>query len=128
MNEQEKCTGCGGDVVLRSGPHGEFKACSNYPECKVRVPQVRKPVIKEAEKVVKSWEGPTGEEPVIVAPKGVYVNLAEKPKKSYELTDGNIRIGALTCAIAIFSGPINSNEVGFWDRVKEFEEYIRNGK
>ena len=26
-------------------------------------------------------------------------NRIAKPKKSYELTDGNIRVGALTCAI-----------------------------
>lgn len=71
-------------------------------------------------------------EPVTVAPKGVYVNLAEKPKKSYELTDGNIRIGALTNAVQISNNVAMSerpytNEI-FWDKVKEFEEYIRNGK
>ena len=48
----------------------------------------------------------------------------EKPKKSYELTDGNIRIGALTCAIAFG----DKSGLDFWKNVEEFEEYIRNGK
>jgi len=30
----EKCPECDGDVVLRSGKHGKFKACSNFPKCK----------------------------------------------------------------------------------------------
>ena len=60
-------------------------------------------------------------EPVIVAPKGVY----EAPKKSYELTDGNIRIGALTCAIEFLG---EGNKQALWGTVKEFEEYIRTGK
>ena len=48
----------------------------------------------------------------------------EKPKKSYELTDGNIRIGALTCA----QQACHYADDEFWNIVKEFEEYIRNGK
>ena len=63
-------------------------------------------------------------EPVIVAPKGVY----KAPEKSYDLSDGNIRIGALTCTIEYFSPLNNFNEEVFWSKVKEFEEYIRNGK
>jgi DNA topoisomerase-1 len=30
----EKCPHCGGDVVIRSGKHGKFKGCSNFPKCK----------------------------------------------------------------------------------------------
>ncbi|GAB4176784.1 MAG: type I DNA topoisomerase [Calditrichia bacterium] len=30
----EKCELCGGDMVIKWGRHGKFKACSNYPECK----------------------------------------------------------------------------------------------
>ena len=29
-----KCELCGGDMVLRHGPYGNFYACSNYPKCK----------------------------------------------------------------------------------------------
>ena len=32
--EGEKCPNCGGDVVIKRGRFGEFKACSNYPKCK----------------------------------------------------------------------------------------------
>ena len=49
-----------------------------------------------------------------------------KPKKSYELTDGNIRIGALTCAIAWKENIPDLQSL--WNTVKDFEEYIRNGK
>jgi len=29
-----KCSKCGGDMVLRKGPYGNFAGCSNYPNCK----------------------------------------------------------------------------------------------
>ena len=29
-----KCPKCGGDLVKRSGLHGEFYGCSNYPRCR----------------------------------------------------------------------------------------------
>ena len=32
--EGEKCPNCGGEVVLKKGRYGEFKACINYPKCK----------------------------------------------------------------------------------------------
>ena len=49
----------------------------------------------------------------------------EKPKTNgFKLTDGNIRIGALTCGLTA----TDINNPDFWDLVKEFEEYIRNGK
>jgi DNA topoisomerase-1 len=32
----EKCSKCGGDLVIKSGRFGQFKACSNYPTCKFR--------------------------------------------------------------------------------------------
>ena len=60
----------------------------------------------------------------------------EKPKKSYELTDGNIRIGALTCAIEV-SKAIGKDlnliktleDYAFLIEIdSKFEEYIRNGK
>ena len=30
----EKCPRCDGDILIRSGKHGKFKACSNFPKCK----------------------------------------------------------------------------------------------
>jgi DNA topoisomerase-1 len=32
----EKCPKCGGQVVIKDGRFGRFKACSHYPECKFR--------------------------------------------------------------------------------------------
>ncbi len=32
----EKCPKCGGQVVIKDGRFGRFKACSSYPECKFR--------------------------------------------------------------------------------------------
>lgn len=37
----EKCPKCGNDMLLRKGPHGNFFACRNYPECKTAVPYRR---------------------------------------------------------------------------------------
>ena len=37
----EKCPKCGSDMVLRKGPHGNFFACRNYPECKTAIPYRR---------------------------------------------------------------------------------------
>src|SRR5690606_9241741 len=38
----EKCPECGGDVVIRIGRFGKFKACSNFPTCKFRESIVEK--------------------------------------------------------------------------------------
>jgi len=38
----EKCPKCGGQVVIKDGRFGRFKACSNYPECKFRESLVKK--------------------------------------------------------------------------------------
>ncbi len=37
----EKCPNCGSDMVLRKGPHGNFFACRNYPDCKTAMPYRR---------------------------------------------------------------------------------------
>ncbi len=37
-----KCETCGADVIIRSGPFGEFYACSNYPTCRFT-----KPILKD---------------------------------------------------------------------------------
>ena len=37
----EKCPVCGNDMLLRKGPHGNFFACRNYPECKTAIPYRR---------------------------------------------------------------------------------------
>ena len=57
-------------------------------------------------------------------PKNGYQKDYEKPAKTYELTDGNIRIGALNTA----SRNCHYTDDAFWSIVKEFEDYIRNGK
>jgi len=31
------CPKCGGFLILRNGKYGNFKACSNYPNCKFTV-------------------------------------------------------------------------------------------
>lgn len=31
--QEEHCPKCGGELVIRSGVHGPFQGCSNYPEC-----------------------------------------------------------------------------------------------
>jgi DNA topoisomerase-1 len=36
----EKCPECGGEVVLREGRYGRFRACANFPRCKWRAPLV----------------------------------------------------------------------------------------
>ncbi len=37
----EKCPNCGNDMLLRKGPHGNFFACRNYPDCKTAIPYRR---------------------------------------------------------------------------------------
>ena len=37
----EKCPNCGSDMLLRKGPHGNFFACRNYPDCKTTIPYRR---------------------------------------------------------------------------------------
>jgi DNA topoisomerase-1 len=36
----EKCTECGGQVVIREGKYGRFRACANFPRCKWSGPLV----------------------------------------------------------------------------------------
>lgn len=33
LKKEQRCHQCGGVVVIKSGKHGPFKACSGYPEC-----------------------------------------------------------------------------------------------
>jgi DNA topoisomerase-1 len=37
----EKCPKCGGQVVIKYGRFGQFKACAGYPECKYRESMVK---------------------------------------------------------------------------------------
>lgn len=37
----EKCSNCGGEMVLRKGTYGPFFACRNYPECKTTRPYTK---------------------------------------------------------------------------------------
>ena len=50
-----------------------------------------------------------------------------KPAKEYQLTDGNIRIGALNAALQNLRERVEVKGKEFWALVKVFEEYIRNG-
>jgi len=36
----EKCPECGGEVVVRKGKYGRFRACANFPRCKWSAPLV----------------------------------------------------------------------------------------
>ncbi len=36
----EKCPECGGEVLVRQGKYGRFRACANFPKCKWRAPLV----------------------------------------------------------------------------------------
>jgi DNA topoisomerase-1 len=36
----ETCPECGGEVVVREGKYGRFRACSRFPRCKWRAPLV----------------------------------------------------------------------------------------
>ena len=36
----EKCPECGGEVVVRQGKYGRFRACANFPRCKWKAPLV----------------------------------------------------------------------------------------
>lgn len=51
--------------------------------------------------------------------------IEAKPKKSFSLTDENIRIGALECGLTAKG---QNKDVDLWVLVKDFEEYIRNGQ
>ena len=33
VRKQDPCPACGADLVIRSGKHGAFLGCSNYPAC-----------------------------------------------------------------------------------------------
>ena len=62
--------------------------------------------------------------------KGVWPIPEDKPKTNgfkIKLTEENIRIGALH-ETQIWYGDRDVMEEDFWNKVKEFEEYIRNGK
>ena len=60
---------------------------------------------------------------------------SEPKTNGYKLTEENIRIGALTCAIEYTPENIKLGQLPedtklgqLWDWVKIFEEYIRNGR
>lgn len=102
-------------------------------------PDRRKYCANCSEKKQATWEAKDSNKPVEMSEQ-VYktlndvdvvdmtqtVSSNDKPKKSYELTDGNIRIGALTCAIELTKRDSCDRDV--MNLAEEFEEYIRNGK
>ena len=98
-------------------------------------PDQRKYCANCSEKKKASWED-RGEVPV-ERPMERAKELAQealkeydkpKPTNGFKLTDENIRIGALTCAIEFGSRHREYVKEDFWERIKEFEDYIRNGK
>ncbi|KKN05389.1 hypothetical protein LCGC14_1087980, partial [marine sediment metagenome] len=54
--------------------------------------------------------------------------LSPKPvSNGFHLTDENIRLGALDCAVKDLKG-VSVGPEGFWERVRLFEKYIRFGE
>lgn len=66
----EKCEKCGSDIVIKTGRYGEFKACTNYPECKntkaiivemgVNCPDCGSPIVERRSKRGKVFYGCSG--------------------------------------------------------------------
>ena len=102
----------------------EYEPAKGYPD-------KRKYCANCSEKKKQSWEGrPENPEPTKAEPAGAEVvdmtgTVSSGDQSLFNLSDGNIRIGALNAAIATGS---SENDPNFWNKVKEFEEYIRNGK
>ena len=113
-----KCEKCNvGDMVEKPGQHGPFLGCSEYNNtgCNNTKTIKKEKILGDvSEEIQKSYDAWTNKP----------VALVEKPTKTYELTDGNIRIGALRCAV---ERQKDSNEFN-WKLVRRFERYIRNGE
>ena len=37
ISQSGMCRDCGGEIVERSGPHGPFFGCNNFPKCTYKV-------------------------------------------------------------------------------------------
>ena len=111
-----KCNACGSSMVLRKSSFGSFYGCTEYPRCKYT-----EPAADDAEK-----PEPTSNKEVFYD-KGKPV-MPNKPTngngKECKLTEESIRSNALRCAI---EDNHTTPADGFWRKVREFEDYIRNG-
>ena len=109
MTKTINCAECNVEFTFEENPKYPRKYCLN---CSAK---------KKA-----SYES-KGEEPT-ASGNTEFENVPMNPEKTngFKLTEENIRIGALTCAIAASADGVSKEQ--FWEAVKEFEEYIRNGK
>ena len=110
MTKTINCAECNVEFTFEENPKYPRKYCLN---CSAK---------KKA-----SYES-KGEEPT-ASGNTEFENVPMNPEKTngFKLTEENIRIGALECAIAIRKLE-GGNHVEIWKVVEEFEEYIRNGK
>lgn len=61
--------------------------------------------------------------------KAVYdKHKVDTKSNGFKLTEENIRIGALDCALKLGQNDKNHDSKEFWNVVKKFEKYIRFGK
>ena len=109
MTKTINCAECNVEFTFEENPKYPRKYCLN---CSAK---------KKA-----SYES-KGEEPT-ASGNTEFENVPMNPEKTngFKLTEKNIRIGALTCAIAASNKGIA--DADFQLTLKKFEEYIRNGK
>ena len=116
------CAEC--NVVYEYEPNPKYpdkrKYCANCSEKKKASWNEKKEEVPTASSSSETTTETTQES------KNGYQKDYPKPAKTYELTDGNIRIGALNAAIAWKENLPDLQSL--WNTVKDFEEYIRNGK
>lgn len=113
------CAECNVEFTFEENPKFPRKYCLNC----------------SAKKKAEYEAGPTVDTPVVGKPEVVkvidsisaaQVHMKKKPKtNNYKLKEENIRIGAANAVIAM---GVTTQNPEFWSMVKEFEEYIRNGK
>ena len=110
MTKTINCAECNVEFTFEENPKYPRKYCLN---CSAK---------KKA-----SYES-KGEEPT-ASGNTEFENVPMNPEKTngFKLTEENIRIGALTCAIE-WKNHQKAEQQELWDVVKNFEEYIRNGR
>lgn len=71
------CPECGDVAILRSGKHGQFYGCANYPKCKARVPQTpRLERVPDCSLVIADNQSAAGAKTIIL--NEVYDNALER--------------------------------------------------
>jgi len=79
--DENTCPDCGGELVLREGPYGEFYGCSNYINPKFKC-EFKKSLEIDNDKVMDALEGEEEETP-----------KSEEPKQDLWLENGNCFLG-----------------------------------